>query len=102
MVGVVTSFRDKGGLCGRENEAAGFGESGGTRTGILGVWSAPWIWKGVATLPITLIPFSVPSPRAEEGRVDCIDCLGGGGVGGGNFGGRGEELLALVSAPSLP
>ena len=94
-VGVAASFRDKGGDCVRENETAGLGDSGGARTG---TWFAVCIWKVVGVLPITLTPSNVPSPSAEEGRLDRIGCLGGGGIGGGNFGGRGDELLAPVSA----
>lgn len=98
MVGVSASFRDEGGLCARENEAAGFDDSGGIRTGTLCVWLAPCIQKVVGALPFPLTPSKVPSPSAEEGRVDSIGCLEGGGIGGGNFGGRGDELLTPVSA----
>lgn len=102
IVGVPTSSRGKGGLRARPNEAVEFGDSGGIRTGTLGVWFAPCIWKAVGALPITLTPSKVPSPSAEEGRVDSTGCLGGGGIGGGNFGGRGDELLAPVSASRAP
>lgn len=98
MVGIATSFRDGERLCVCENEAAGFGDSGGTRTGTLGVGFAPWASKAVGGFPITLAPSEAPSTSAEEGRLDSIGRLGGGGIGGGNFGGGGDGLLALVSA----